>query len=284
MLLASFPIAADDDEPAEPPSPLEVRWELLKETKTGTLSFRPHRQNYLLPIRYSTEPNIQPVSPRTGPAPEQDFKNVEAKFQLSFKVKAIEGLFKDRADLWFAYTQQSSWQVYSPSISRPFRETNFEPEVMLVFPTRFRLLGLDGRMVNVGIVHQSNGRSEPLSRSWNRLYVQLGFERGRFALLVRPWFRIPEDEDNDDNGDIDDFLGHGDLQAIYMRKEHTLSLLLRNNLTSPNRTSALLEYSFPAFRRMRGYVQLFTGYGESLIDYNHRQTAIGLGLVLTDVL
>jgi phospholipase A1 len=219
-----------------------------------------------------------------GPAPEQDFKNLEAKFQLSFKVKIIEGLFKDRADLWCAYSQQSSWQLYSPDISRPFRETNFEPELMLIFPTRFRLLGLDGRMVNVSIVHQSNGRSEPRSRSWNRIYVQLGFERGNFALLVRPWYRIPEDSDDDDNSDIDDFLGHGDVQAIYMFEKHTLSLLLRNNLTSPNRTSAQLEWSFPAFRRMRGYAQLFTGYGESLIDYNHRQTTIGLGLILTDIL
>jgi phospholipase A1 len=219
-----------------------------------------------------------------GPAPEQDFKSLEAKFQLSFKVKIIEGLFKDRADLWCAYSQQSSWQLYSPDISRPFRETNFEPELMLIFPTRFRLLGLDGRMVNVSIVHQSNGRSEPRSRSWNRIYVQLGFERGNFALLVRPWYRIPEDSDDDDNSDIDDFLGHGDVQAIYMFEKHTLSLLLRNNLTSPNRTSAQLEWSFPAFRRMRGYAQLFTGYGESLIDYNHRQTTIGLGLILTDIL
>jgi len=290
--LKCYDALAGDNEPApkqperadEPPSPLALRWELQPETKQGTLTFRPHKQNYFLPFRYSTSPNTQPVSPRTGPAPMQDFNNLEAKFQLSFKVKTVEGLFKDRADLWFAFTQQSSWQLYSPDISRPFRETNFEPEIMLVFPTHFRLLGLEGRLVNLGIVHQSNGRSEPLSRSWNRLYAQFGFERGNFALLVRPWYRIPEKSDEDDNRDIDDFLGHGDLQAIYLWKKQTLSLLMRNNLKSPNHGSAQIEWSFPGFRQMRGYAQLFTGYGESMIDYNHRQTTIGIGLILTDVL
>ncbi len=213
-----------------------------------------------------------------------NYDTVESKFQLSFKVKAVEGLFKDRADLWFAYTQQSSWQVYNDPLSRPFRETNFEPEMMLVFPTRFRLLGLEARLINVGLVHQSNGQSEPLSRSWNRIYLQLGFERGRFALLVRPWYRFSEPVDEDDNRDIDDFLGYGDIQAIFKSEAHTLSLLLRNNLSSPNRGSVQIDWTLPRPRRLRGYVQFFTGYGESMVDYNHRQTTIGVGLILTNVL
>jgi len=277
-------LVAGSEPAAEPPSPLAVRWELQPDTKQKTLTLRPHKQNYFLPFRYSTNPNRQPVSPRTGAAPFQDFDGLEAKFQLSFKVKTVEGLLKHRADLWFAFTQQSSWQVYSPAISRPFRETNFEPEIMLVFPARFRLLGLDGRLVNLGIVHQSNGRSEPESRSWNRIYVQFGLERGHFALLVRPWYRVPEHRSDDDNQDIDDYLGHGDLRAIYMFKDQTLSLLLRNNLKSPNRGAVQIDWSFPGWHQISGYVQLFSGYGESMIDYNHRQTTIGLGLILTNVL
>jgi phospholipase A1 len=265
-------------------SPLAARWELEARAKQGTFKFRPHKQNYLLPLRYSNNPNTQPESPRLGLAPTQDLDNGEAKFQLSFKIKTFEGLFKNHADLWFAYTQQSHWQVYNAATSRPFRETNFEPEFMLVFSTNYNFLGLKGRLLNVGIVHQSNGRSEPLSRSWNRVYVQLGFERGNFTLLLRPWYRFPEDREDDDNSDIDDFLGHGDVQAVYKRGEHTLALLVRNNLTSPNRGAAQLEWSFPGHGHLKGYLQVFTGYGESLIDYNQSQTAVGLGLILTDVL
>jgi phospholipase A1 len=265
-------------------SPLAVRWELEPETKQGTFMFRPHRQNYFLPARYSTRPNEQPVSPNYGSPLPQDYDNWEAKFQLSFKVKAVEGLFNDRADLWLGFTQQSSWQVYNSALSRPFRETNFEPEIMLVFPTRFSLLGLEGRMINVGLVHQSNGQSEPLSRSWNRIYVQFGFERGNFALLVRPWYRFEEDAEDDDNSDIDEFLGHGDVQAIYKLKQHTFSMLLRNDLRNTNRGAIQLDWSFPGVGQMKGYMQFFSGYGESMIDYNHHQTTIGLGLILTDVL
>jgi phospholipase A1 len=35
---------------------------------------------------------------------------------------------------------------------------------------------------------------------------------------------------------------------------------------------------------LRGYVQAFTGYGESMIDYNWNQSTIGFGIALNDAL
>ena len=278
---APSPPASEQTPEAAAPSALARHWELDDSTQTGTFRLRPHKPNYLLPFRYSTSPNSQPFSPSNGLAPQQGALNhSEVKFQISAKTKVAENLFSGRADLWIAYTQQSNWQAYAEHPA--FRETNYEPEVMMVFRTDYDLLWMKGRFINFGLVHQSNGRGEFSERSWNRAYVQFGFERGNFALLVRPWWRLPENASSDDNPDITSYLGYGDVLAVYKRGEETYSLLLRNNLhTHNNRGAVQLDLSFPIWGRLKGYIQLFSGYGESLIDYNHRQNTIGVGVALT---
>ena len=270
-------------EPSNPrATPLAERWELDPGTKHKVFSIRPYKQVYLLPARYTTNVNNQPSSPTEGTVPQSlGYLNTEVKFQLSFKMKVLEGLFKDRLDVWLGYTQLSFFQMYTKSISAPFRETNYEPEIIFTIHTDYDLFGLKGRFVNLGIVHQSNGRQDPLSRSWNRIYAQFGFERGGFALLVRPWYRIREDWSEDNNPDILQFLGHGDVVAVYTWRGHMFSLLFRSNLDFSNlHGAARVDWSFPLYRQLKGYVQVFTGYGESLIDYNHSQTTIGAGFLL----
>lgn len=277
--------AAAQTAPAEPKllSALSRHWELDDEAKQGAFLFQPHRPNYFLPVKYSNAPNDTPFQnalTQTGAVLE----NVETELQLSFKIKAMQGVFgHDDADLWFGYTATSFWQAYNRSISSPFRETNYEPEAMLVLRTHYDLAGFHGRFVNLGFSHQSNGRGEGLSRSWNRVYAQFGFERGNLALLIRPWYRIPESRRVDDNPDIVKYMGHGDLLAVYSKGRNAYSLLLRNNFKSPDNRGALkLDWSFPLVGRLKGYVQYFNGYGESLIDYNHRQQSLGFGVSLAE--
>ena len=70
-------------------------------------------------------------------------------------------------------------------------------------------------------------------------------------------------------------MGHGDVLAVYRKGRNAYSLLLRNNFrTSDNRGALKLNWSFPLYGRLKGYVQYFNGYGESLIDYNHKQQVI----------
>jgi phospholipase A1 len=259
-----------------------TRWELDPGTSHELFSIRPHKQVYVLVGRYSTSVNNQPSSPTEGTFPQSlGYLNTEMKFQLSFKLKAMQ--IRDRFDLWLGYTQLSFFQVYNKARSAPFRESNYEPEIMGVIHTDYDLFGLKGRFINLGLVHQSNGRMDPLSRSWNRVYAQFGFERGPFGLTIRGWHRIHEDWGNDNNPDITDYIGRGDLVATYVMGGHTLSLLLRSNLNFWNFHGATqLNWSFPLYHQVKGYVQLFTGYGESLIDYNHYQTTIGAGFLLID--
>jgi phospholipase A1 len=277
------PVVAQAMEP-EPKllSTLSRHWELDDEAKQGAFLFRPHHPNYFLPVKYSNSPNNTPFQ-ESFPQPDLGLDPLETELQLSFKIKGMEGVFgHDNVDLWFGYTITSFWQAYNNTISSPFRETNYEPEAMLVLRTNYEIAGFRGRFLNLGMVHQSNGRSEGLSRSWNRVYAQIGFERDNLALLIRPWYRIPE-RDEDDNPDIEDYLGHGDLQVVYRKGRNAYSLLLRNNFKSPDNHGALkLNWSFPLYGRLKGYVQYFNGYGESLIDYNHSQQSIGFGVSLTE--
>ncbi len=204
---------------------MDSRWELSPESKLGTWNIRAYQPVYLMPGFWTTDKNEYPQSPNPTNTVDEDqnLKSMEAKFQLSLKTKAVENLFGDNGDVWLGYTQSSRWQLYNSDESRPFRETNYEPEASLVFRTNYELLGLNGRLLGLTFNHQSNGRSDPLSRSWNRVMLNVGFERDNFALMLRPWYRLDEDAGDDNNPDIKDYVGRGDLTAFYRWNEHDFS-------------------------------------------------------------
>ncbi|RKG38688.1 phospholipase A [Acinetobacter rongchengensis] len=263
---------------------LDKRWELSQDSKLGTWNIRAHQPVYLLPAFWTTEKNSFPNSPNPQNDVEEDqnLKSMEAKFQISLKTKAVENIFGKNGDLWLGYTQSSRWQVYNSEESRPFRETNYEPEASLIFRTNYNLLGLNGRLLGLTLNHQSNGRSDPLSRSWNRVMLNLGFEKDNFALMLRPWYRMEEDFNDDNNPDIKNYMGRGDMTAFYRWKEHDFSLMLRHSLKGGDDSHGAVQFdwAFPIKGKLRGNLQIFDGYGESLIDYNHRATYVGLGVSL----
>ncbi len=258
---------------------LARHWEVGQENKRGVFAFRPHRPNYIV-ANYSRSPNAAPYRPFRASAPDADLSHGELAFQLGFKMKAVENLLDSPADLWFGYTQESFWQAGNHEASSPFRESNYQPELMLVMPADFALLGMRARFVNLGFVHQSNGQASTLSRSWNRVYAQLGLERGNFTLVGRVWKRLNEDAGKDDNPDINDFLGYGDLLGTYRQGGHELSFLARRNFRTGH-GALQLGWAFPLTAQLKGYAQFFSGYGQSLIDYNYAQQTLGLGLLVS---
>jgi phospholipase A1/A2 len=271
--LDSATVAAAED------SSFAKHWELGPANKRGIFAFRPHNDNYFVGS-YNPSPNEAPYEPFLSANPNlKGLSNFELAFQLGFKLKLAENLLETPADLWFGYTQRSFWQAGNSKASSPFRETNYQPEIMMVMPTDFNLLGLRMRLLNLGFVHQSNGQTSVLSRSWNRLYAQAGFERGNFSLLARVWKRIEEDADDDDNRDIIDYMGHGDMVATYRWNNHEFSLLARRNFHT-DKGAAQLSWAFPLVSNLKGYMQYFMGHGQTLIDYNSYQRALGLGVLV----
>lgn len=267
---------------------LDSRWELSPESKLGTWQVRAYQPVYVLPAFWTSKKHEQPTSGNSqnviSPDEAMPLDSTEMKYQLSLKTKAFESIFGNNGDLWVGYTQSSRWQMYNSDESRPFRETNYEPEASLMFRTNYEMFGLNGRLLGLTFNHQSNGRSDPWSRSWNRVIVNVGFERENFAMIVRPWFRISENAEDDNNPDIENYIGRGDLTAFYRYKDQDFSLMLRHSLKGgdDSRGAAQFDWNFPISGHLRGKFQLFHGYGESLIDYNHKATYVGLGVSLLD--
>lgn len=259
---------------------LADHWELDQEHRRGVFNFRPHNANYLMVTR-TAHPNNEPYRPfRDLGDFTTDLSHSELVFQLGFKTKLVETAFDKPVDLWFGYTQNSFWQAGNRKASSPFRETNYQPELMAVMPLNFNVLGMHASYLNVGAVHQSNGQASTLSRSWNRVYAQLGMERAGFTVLGRVWKRINESANDDNNPDIVDYMGRGDVVVTYRNNGHDYSALLRRNF-STNRGAVQLSWAFPLAGHFKGYAQYFSGYGQSLIDYNYYQNVVGLGLLGT---
>lgn len=260
------------------------RWELDDSTRRGTFLITPYKPVFITAGRWSSNPTSKPTSENplyTFPF-RINYNKYECKFQLSFKAKIVQGVFKNHMDVWIAYTQKAHWQIYNSKLSRPFRELNYEPEAIVNFPVNFPFLGFRGRMLGIIFNHQSNGRSLPWSRSWNRIILQAGFEREHWQVFLRPWIRLQDEED--ENPAITDYIGRGEAVVVRNFGKHQLSLIGTHSLRlgSKNRGSIQGMWVFPVTGNIKGQLLVSNGYGETLMDYNHRQTTIGVSISLME--
>lgn len=265
------------------PSAIEERLNKELALSYDELLITPHKPNYFLPVTYNDKLDASNYDiPNETPGEETEFQKVEVKFQLSFKVPLAKGFITDSGSLWFAYTQLAFWQLYNTDLSSPFRETNHEPELIWAHHADNEIFGLRNSLITVSLNHQSNGRSEPLSRSWNRIIANFLFEKDNYIFSIKPWYRIPESSD-DDNPDIDDYMGYGELGMLVKYQNHQGTVMLRNLIgIDEGHTTIELNYTFSFSKRIKGIAQYFYGYGESLIDYNVLSNRIGIGILLTD--
>lgn len=245
----------------------------------------PHRPNYFMPFSYVDSP---------FDAPYKDFPNfpgftkVESMFQLSIKYQIYQFDHDNHFRLYIAYTNKSYWQIYNESASRPFRETNHEPELLLQMSTDWGLIN----RVTFALNHQSNGQYQGFSRSWNRITSGFYHHNGRSVFGIEPWYRIkeetsdiPNDPTDDDNPDIEKYLGYANFIWYIQYGKYSRMLRFGNNLrTEGNKGWVELEYTFPLGQRLKGFVQYYDGYGHSLIEYNQHQKRLSFGIKISDYL
>jgi len=242
----------------------------LKQIITGDFGLYPYKKNYILPATYDLNKT-------------KDRSAFETNFQISIEKPISYNFFKLGESISASYTQKSFWQTDSDS--SPFRETNYQPEIFVQFPYE-NSKTIKG--FKVSLLHESNGRDNEYSRSWNRVYLESYLQFSELFVIPRVWYRIPEEESDDDNPDINEFYGYGDLTFLYPYKKHTFELMLRNNMrfNSQNKGAAELNWTFPlpeffATPNSYGFLQIFSGYGNSLIDYDRESHKIGLGIAFS---
>ena len=239
----------------------------IEQMEESAFNLLPYKENYFLPFSYDTKK-------RAG----RD--QIETKFQLSVKRPVSLEPLGFQKSVNFAYTQTSWWQLYKDS--SPFRETNYKPEIFITTPYEeqndFNL-----KRYTYGFLHESNGQGEPKSRSWNRLYLKGDFQFENLFVTPRVWYRIPESTEDDDNPDLESYLGYGDITLLYPYNKQIFKVKLRNNLRTKNKGFAQLDWSFPLFNSSNtfGYLQFSNGYGDSLIDYDQNINRIGFGITLS---
>lgn len=269
------------------PTLIKQRVELEKQASKNRFAIIPHKPNYVLPASVTSITQ----DPYIGTPIDSELDDVEIKFQISLKYLAAQDLLFDSLDLEFAFTTASWWQAYNSEISAPFRETNYEPEIILNYHHAWSLLGFPVEQTSLSFNHQSNGQTGQLSRSWNRIILGFTFAPADNVLWgFRTWYRLPEDEklnpfdaSGDDNPDIEKYMGYGELGGLWsISDKHSLEFMLRNNLRSENKGAIQLGWSFPISDKIQGYVEYFNGYGESLIYYNYHTQRLGLGFKLTN--
>lgn len=220
----------------------------------------------------------------------------DAKLQLSFRYRLFghqprefttgDGSRKWRAGLYFGYTQRMFWDLSQESI--PIYDITFSPELFVraVSPGSTSV-GAPMLGIQAGVRHQSNGEDGADSRSFNTLYVEpsVGFGLGNgWTLTAAPrlWAYVGSKEGNER---IARYRGYTGL-TLDLKQTDGLGIrtYLQGNIEG-GRGSAEVDVSY-SLRRWTGlnlylYSQLYTGYGEALIDYDERNTRLrfGIGIV-----
>lgn len=262
---------------------LENRYLAEQSLFENSFGILPYRRTYILPLSYLDDVNEEPYTELLMEEPGEELQQYEIKFQYSFKVPIGRRFLLGNDQLYFGYTQLSLWQAYNGDLSSPFRENNYQPELLWTIPLREPIF--HGRLNHIvlGLNHQSNGQSGELSRSWNRATFDTAWADEDWAVALRLWYRFKESSAEDDNPDIERYLGYGNIQVGYRWDKYRFTGIFFNNLRrDENHTSVDISLSMPVSSKLRGFIQYYNGYGETLIDYNHRNKRIGIGLVLSD--
>lgn len=202
--------------------------------------------------------------------------NSDIKFQISFKQRLVNRRLPLGTYLHLIYTQKSFWDFYSSS--SPFRETNYNPGLMLIRPM-FKDNLLTGGLA-LTFEHESNGRDSIYSRSWN--FISVAYNKvftKRLVCGLKVW--VPFVSDTGNNTDLTDYIGYGEVEVHWTIIDKLFLDVVGRKGTSDFKGSIQTDLSFKPWKIGNQYlvVQWWYGYCESLVDYNQKQNMLRIGVM-----
>lgn len=285
FLLFSFSSFAHDLNKVDTNKNVIEKYQEAIGSKFGLL---PHNETFLLPISYNGSPDVSVYNKLT----ESDLRSgrgdfydkLEAEFQISFMLPISRNIFKSNWDILVGYTHRAWWQVYNDNWSRPFRETNYSPEIFfrkLLPHSNSKLLGLQILGYDIGYIHQSNGQIQEISRSWDRIIGRIALGGPKNLLQIASWIRIDDRGQKDDNPKIVNYLGLGEIKWQHqVFKGHKIGLKI---IPGFKHLSGAIDYSLPWKDRLNWFIKYESGYGHSLIEYNRRAERVGFGVNVQNI-
>ncbi len=216
----------------------------------------------------------------------------QSNFQFSFQYRLFNpGGFLAQQAPWIGgfhlgYTQRAIWDLKDESI--PFEDTSYMPELFYLVPKiDLQMDRVSAFGIQSGIQHESNGEGGDDSRSTNYLYIQpiLGIHlAGPYHLKVAPKiFTIFANED-ETNPDLVDYIGYVNLElGIFDPNGLALNT---HSLWASEGPTVQLDLTYPMTRLLGKSLNLylqaqyFSGYAQTLINYNVRQSAFRLGVAI----
>lgn len=218
-----------------------------------------------------------------------------AKFQFSFKYRVLgdNAALREKVPvlrgMYFGFTQRSLWDIQGDS--SPFYDTSYMPELFVQQQNKVKAGGDGGWQwlgYSMGVKHESNGKNGLDSRSLNIAYARTALALGRLdgwnVMVIPRVFAYVGDLR--DNPDLADYRGYGDLMLVVGKNGGpALSLTgrvgrsldrgaLQADLTVPLRSDKIFDLATYLI------IQYWTGYGESLRDYDKKSQMVRAGFSL----
>ena len=243
-------------------------------------SLMPYKKNYIVFSELFAGANTAPYTESYPNEQALQYQDYELQLQVSLMVPIWLNMFGLPLTTYVAYTNRSFWQFFDVYDSQPFRETNHEPEMWLAWFYDLNFGDFNAEMVWLGYEHQSNGQYIELSRGWNRAYLDFFFNYNAFSLSFRPWISMTDGAHEDTIYNYDKYIGNGEVHGMYSWKHFDFSVNWTYSLSGMEYGSVMTDLDIPLSNFVSGYVRYFHGYGESLIDYNHKANTLSAGIVL----